>query len=80
MGSTDKFVTENERDTYIVQRRCLRAAREISAGEIFTEEMLEVLRPATPGALMAWDVPAVLGKQARADLPFGKEIRWSDLE
>jgi N-acetylneuraminate synthase len=80
MGSADKFVTENERDTYIVQRRCLRAAREIRAGEIFTEEMLEVLRPATPGALMAWDVPAVLGKQARTDLPFGKEIRWSDLE
>jgi N-acetylneuraminate synthase len=80
LGSADKFVAENEQDTYIVQRRCLRAARDIKAGETITEEMLEVLRPATPGALMAWDIPGALGKRARADLPFGKEIRWSDLE
>jgi hypothetical protein len=29
---------------------------------------------------MAWDIDAVVGKQARADLPFGKELRWEDLE
>jgi len=29
LGSTDKFVTDNEKETYIVQRRCLRAAWEI---------------------------------------------------
>ncbi len=63
-----------------MQRRCLRAARDIKAGEVFVEDMLEVLRPATPGALMAWDIPAVLGKKALADIPFGKELRETDLE
>jgi N-acetylneuraminate synthase len=72
-------VADNERQTYIVQRHCLRAARAVTAGEVFTEEMLEVLRPATPGALMAWDLPRVIGKKAAADLPFGKELRWEDL-
>ncbi|MGD9093847.1 MAG: N-acetylneuraminate synthase family protein, partial [Anaerolineales bacterium] len=33
LGSTDKFVADNERDTVIVQRRCLRAGRDIKAGE-----------------------------------------------
>jgi N-acetylneuraminate synthase len=79
LGSVDKFVADNERQTYIVQRHCLRAARAVTAGEVFTEEMLEVLRPATPGALMAWDLPRVIGKKAAADLPFGKELRWEDL-
>ncbi|MCW5875564.1 MAG: N-acetylneuraminate synthase family protein [Anaerolineales bacterium] len=79
LGSHEKFVAENEKETYIVQRHCLRAARDIKAGEVFTEDMLEVLRPATPGALMAWDIPQVLGKKAAADLPFGKDIRSSDL-
>ena len=80
LGSTDKFVTPNEKDTYVVQRRCLRAARDIKAGETFTEEMVEPLRPATPGAIAPWEMDAVLGKKARRDLPYGKELRWSDLE
>jgi N-acetylneuraminate synthase len=79
LGSERKFVAENEKETYIVQRHCLRVARDVKAGEVFTTGMLEVLRPATPGALMAWDIPQVLGKKAKADLPFGKELRWSDL-
>lgn len=80
LGSSEKFVAENEKETYIVQRHCLRVARDVKAGEAFTEEMLEVLRPATPGALMAWDLPQVLGKKAASDLPFGKELRWEDLK
>jgi N-acetylneuraminate synthase len=79
LGSEQKFVAENEKDTYIVQRHCLRVARDVKAGEVFTTGMLEVLRPATPGALMAWDIPQVIGKKAVADLPYGKELRWSDL-
>ncbi len=79
LGSSEKFVAENEKDTYIVQRHCLRVSRDVKKGETFSEDMLEVLRPATPGALMAWDIPGVLGKKAVADLPYGKELRSSDL-
>jgi len=79
-GSHQKRVAENEKDTYVVQRRCLRASREIKAGEVFTREMIEILRPATPGALMSWDMDQVIGMKARRDLPFGKDLRWTDLE
>ena len=79
-GSPMKRVADNEKDTYIVQRRCLRAAREIKAGEVFNEEMIEILRPATPGALMSWDLDKVIGMKARANMPFGKDLRWTDLE
>src|SRR5512136_598475 len=79
LGSPDKFVAGNEVDTAIVQRRCLRAARDIQAGEVFTREMIDVLRPATPGAIKPNQIPAVLGTRALQDIPFGKELRWTDL-
>jgi sialic acid synthase SpsE len=79
LGSEKKFVAENEKETFIVQRHCVRAARDVKAGEVFTEEMIEVLRPATPGALMAWDIPSVIGKRAVADIPYGKDLRLSDI-
>lgn len=79
LGSADKFITANEQDTAIVQRRCLRAAREIGAGETLTREMIDVLRPATPGAIQPAEIETVIGKKARVSMPQGKELRWTDL-
>jgi N-acetylneuraminate synthase len=79
LGSADKYVSANEQDTVIVQRRCLRAAREIRAGEVFTREMIAVLRPATPGAIMPYEIEAVIGTRALSDITAGKELRWTDL-
>jgi sialic acid synthase SpsE len=79
LGGADKFITENEQDTQVVQRRCLRAARDIRAGETITREMVDVLRPATPGAIKPDQVANVVGTKALNDMPFGKELRWTDL-
>ncbi len=79
LGSPDKFIAENEVETSVVQRRCLRAAREIRAGEVFTREMIDVLRPATPGAIKPDQIEAVIGTRALGNIPFGKELRWTDL-
>ncbi len=79
LGSGDKFITANEQDTQVVQRRCLRAAREIKAGEVLTREMIDVLRPATPGAIKPHELPHVIGTRALHDLARGQELRWTDL-
>jgi len=79
LGDGDKRVAENERETVILQRRCLRAARDIRAGEVITREMIDVLRPATPGAILPPEIDRVIGTKALRDLPYGKEIRWTDL-
>lgn len=79
LGSADKTVGDNEKDTTVVQRRCLRAAHAIKAGEILTRKMLDVLRPATPGAIRPDHVTDVIGTRALHDIPPGKEIRWTDL-
>ncbi len=77
LGSGDKFVTENEQDTVVVQRRCLRAARDIEPGEIVSREMIDVLRPASPGAIMPQEIDDVIGLVALKRIPGGKEFRWT---
>jgi N-acetylneuraminate synthase len=79
LGGADKVVAGNEVETAVIQRRCLRAARDIKAGETFTRAMIDVLRPATPGAIKPHEIPQVVGMRARVDLPLGKELHWTDL-
>jgi sialic acid synthase SpsE len=79
LGSTDKFVARNEVDTAVIQRRCLRAARDITAGEVFTREMIDVLRPASPGAIKPHEIAALIGKRALIDLPYGKDLCWAEI-
>ena len=79
LGSSDKFIAGNELETQIVQRRCLRAARDIQTGEVFTREMIDVLRPATLGAIKPDQIQDVIGTKALHDFKFGQELRWTDL-
>ena len=67
------------RETAVVQRRYLRAARTIKAGEALQREMIVVLRPATPGAIPPYEIASVLGTRAIVDIPEGKELRWTDV-
>lgn len=79
LGTADKTIAGNEKDTSVVQRRCLRTSRDVKAGEIFTREMIDVLRPATPGAIKPPHLQEVIGTRALQDMPKGKELRWTDL-
>jgi sialic acid synthase SpsE len=79
LGSADKSIAANEKDTSVVQRRCLRTARDLKAGEVITREMIDVLRPATPGAIKPAELALVIGTRVLKEMPAGKEIRWTDL-
>jgi len=79
LGSGDKFVAQNEQETVVVQRRCLRAARDLKCGETITRDMIDVLRPAVDGAIMPFEVDTVVGTRVLVDIPRGKELRWTDV-
>jgi sialic acid synthase SpsE len=79
LGSTQKFVAGNEVDTVVVQRRCVRAHVDLKAGDVITREMLDVLRPATKGAIRPDEIESLLGTRVLQDMPAGKEIRWTDV-
>lgn len=79
LGSADKTVAANETETVVIQRRCLRAARDIQAGEAFDRDMIDVLRPATPGAILPDRISEVIGMNAISAIPAGRELRWGML-
>jgi sialic acid synthase SpsE len=77
LGSSEKFVAENEQDTVVVQRRCLRATQDLRAGTVLREDMLEALRPSPREAVMPFDLERVVGKKLLRDLPQGEYLRWT---
>jgi len=79
LGSVEKFVTPNEQETYMLQRRCLRASREIKAGETITADMVEPLRPNALGSIQPWQLDELVGKKALVDMPYGMELCWENV-
>jgi len=51
IGKPIKEMYPEESETIILQRRCIRAKKEIASGKKITKDMLEVLRPAPKDAL-----------------------------
>lgn len=65
LGSAEKKVSDSERKNIAIARKSIVAARNISKGEIFTEENLTVKRPGTGISPMCWE--EVLGTKAVRD-------------
>ena len=79
LGSGIKGVEDNERATEVLQRRCVRAARPLTAGEVLARADVVVLRPAPLVAVPAQDVGLVVGRRVVVDLTEGQHVRWEDL-
>lgn len=74
LGSPVKRVEENERDTVVLQRRCLRAGADLTAGTVITPGLLKPLRPAPPDAFMPFEITALVGKSLACDVPAGEYL------
>jgi sialic acid synthase SpsE len=79
LGSTVKEVAQNERETVVVQRRCLRAARDLPSGTVLRAEMLEVLRPAPRDSVKPYELSKVIGRRLQTPLPAGECLTWAAL-
>ena len=65
LGDGHKTVSESERKNIAVARKSIVAAKDIKAGEIFTENNLAVKRPGNGISPMDWE--NVIGKTAKKD-------------
>ena len=80
LGDGEKKIEDNEQQTIVLQRRCVRAARDLAAGSTLGREDLEVLRPAPTEAVPADEVSDLVGRTLRRDLILGEALTWSDLQ
>lgn len=79
MGSPLKRVVENERETYVVQRRAIRARHALPAGHTIMREDLTVLRPAPLHGFSADRLDEVVGKVTTRALEESELIVSDDL-
>lgn len=79
LGRPIKKIEDNEKETVVLQRRCIRVKDSVKAGTQLTKDHLEYLRPAPVDGLAPYDLEKVLGKTLGRDLPAGEAVRLSDL-
>jgi len=79
LGSPEKFVAENELETVVIQRRCLRARTDLPAGTVLTPEHVIALRPAPADGLEPTKSGCLLGKRLRAPLVRGQHFTHDHL-
>jgi sialic acid synthase SpsE len=80
LGSEHKRVMDNEVETHVLQRRAVRASRDIAKGEIIDRASLTVLRPCPPDGLAPYELDAAVGVRASRNIAAGDHIRRADIE
>lgn len=79
LGTGVKGIEDNEKETIVLQRRCVRAARDLPIGTTLTRDDLVVLRPAPLEAIPVHEVTQVPGKNTKRSISAGDFIKWEDL-
>lgn len=77
LGRPVKRIQPTEYDTINTQRRCLYAARDISVGEVLTQEMLVIKGPG--GGLLPRYLDIVLGRVVKRAVEADYPITWEDI-
>ena len=79
-GNGAKVVEDNEKDTVVVQRRCVRAAVMLSPGDVITRDKISVLRPAPAGAIMPYEIDEIIGLKINQTVEAGRELTWESFK
>ena len=80
LGDGVKRIEDNERQTVVLQQRCLRLVRDLPAGAVLAEGDLEALRPAPAQALRPYELPAAIGRRLAVPRVRGEALTLDDLE
>jgi sialic acid synthase SpsE len=76
LGSKVKELAPSESETVILQRRCVRAVRDIPVGTVLDKYMLDILRPCPEGAIAPKFANYLIGKTLKKDLKKGDALFW----
>ena len=74
LGSIDKKVEDNEKDSFIVQRRSLRLKKDLSEGEVIKNKDIEALRPCPEDAIPPSEINNILNMVLKWSIKKGDYI------
>lgn len=80
MGNGIKKIEDNEKNTVIIQRRCLRANKKLLVGDELQIKDVSILRPCPPNALEPWQLDKYLGKKLTREIKMGEHFKASDFK
>jgi N-acetylneuraminate synthase len=80
IGDGIKKLESNEMNTVIVQRRAVRATRDLKAGDVLIKSDLYPLRPCPADAISPADIDSLVGKTLNADVPEGAHFALGNLD
>lgn len=79
LGDGFKRVEENEQETIIIQRRAMRATRNLKMGAVIKGGDFEALRPCPPEAILPIFEREIIGRYLNRNLEAGEHLKWEDL-
>lgn len=79
LGDGEKKVEQNEKETSVLQRRALRAKKDLKKDNVIRREDFFPLRPCPVGALEPFDLEKIINKKLSKDIEAGDVISWEDL-
>ncbi|MDR1361744.1 MAG: N-acetylneuraminate synthase family protein [Holosporaceae bacterium] len=80
LGDGIKRVEENEKETVIVQRRCIRLNRSMSNGDVISGNDIEMLRPAPLDSYAPYCISDIIGKKLLCDVVCGDYLKEGYIE
>lgn len=80
LGDGIKKIEDNEKETAVLQRRCLRINGSYPSGTRLTYDMLSALRPAPMNSIPPYLIEELVGKKLSKDVVDGMSIQESILE
>ena len=79
LGSSLKNVEKNEKSTVVLQRRSLRAAKNLKREHIIVREDIEALRPCPEDGISPADLNKIIGRQIKSDIVKGDHLKLTDI-
>jgi N-acetylneuraminate synthase len=79
MGENLKKVENNEKETVVIQRRALRASRDLQTNESIKSNDVFPLRPCPKDAVQPYELPDILNRKLSKPVRRGDIIKWNDL-
>jgi len=74
LGDGVKRVEENEKKSYIVQRRCLCASKSLKMGDIITKADIIPLRPIGENGFQPYELNSIIGKKLTINMVYGQHF------
>jgi sialic acid synthase SpsE len=80
LGTEIKKVEDNEEETVVLQRRAIRAKKDLSVGDVICEDDLEVLRPCPIDAIPPYELEKIIGKVLAENIRSGDCLKWTNIK